>query len=368
MDEAKTLSAENQTISRKDFDDFIFWSKSKLSEEQKILFYQSANSFWLNPIKKEIMAVTFKRKDQFWNFTEDMSLITSYQIYLRKWAETWLLNWWKVEETYFENWKLKWAKITIYRKDFQFPFEWEVLYSEIAKKDFKWEYSWQWKDWSGMPIFMCKKVAIWQWFRLAFPEQLWNMPYLSEELDKLNKEEDIKPQEPMVEKSIKLTTKSKVESTKPVEPITPKPPDFQDIKPVEPIKLTPKPVEPKVEPTNPELKIIQLKNPILVEPVKSAIDWITDEMTKSSDLLKWFINTYKTTEEKQSVWVELKIILCEVQWLPVWSLDNIDKIQLYKMISYETIEKSIDLYKERLNKKSDILEEALEDVLSKQIN
>jgi len=70
--------------------------------------------------------------------------------------------------------KLAWAKIIIKRKDWDEPFEWEVRLGDFKKAT---------KVWNEMPDFMIKKVAIAQWFRLAFPEELDWLPYTKEEMD-----------------------------------------------------------------------------------------------------------------------------------------------------------------------------------------
>lgn len=159
----KLQTIQDQVVSEEIINDYLFWSETKLTEQQKTLFKQMAISSNLNPFKREIYPVSFNGR---------MSVVTWYQVYIDRANMSWHLDWWNVEVIW--EWKTATAKITIYRKDWSHPFIHEVYASEVAK-DFG--------IWKTSPKFMLKKVAIGQWFRLAFPSELWWLPYTEDELN-----------------------------------------------------------------------------------------------------------------------------------------------------------------------------------------
>lgn len=168
------LANQNQSISDQIIDDYLFSNNIKLSEQQKTLFKWIAKSFELNPFKREIYAVTYKDRD--WNI--NLSIVTGYQTYIDKATASWLLDWREVNTDYKDN-QISWATIVIYRKDMRHPFKRSVSLNEFVGTKKDWSMT---QMWSKMPEFMIKKVAIWQWFRLAFPNELWGIPCLSEEI------------------------------------------------------------------------------------------------------------------------------------------------------------------------------------------
>ena len=170
------VKKENQIVDEKTVKEFLVWSWTKLTDEQVKLFVWIAQSFNLNPFKREVYAIPYEKNvlvDWKWTKKADINIVTGYQVYIEKATASWLLDWWEVVETD------KGAKITIYRKDFRMPFVWEVNRNEFMKcdKDGK-----PMSSWKTMPSFMIKKVAIGQGFRLAFPNELGWMPYLQEEI------------------------------------------------------------------------------------------------------------------------------------------------------------------------------------------
>lgn len=152
-------------IDVKTIQDFLFTTGTKLSEKQQKLFLQLAIRNQLDPFKREIYAVPFGN---------DFNIVTGYQVYIQRAEATGLLNGWHCEAVKNEKGELIGAKITIYRKDFEQPFVWEVSLNEFKKDQ---------ASWKKMPEFMIKKVCIGQGFRLAFPNELGGLPYLQEELD-----------------------------------------------------------------------------------------------------------------------------------------------------------------------------------------
>lgn len=166
---------------------YLFGLKDPINEKQQNLFLGIAKANNLNPFKREIYAV--------W-FGDNFSIITGYQVYIDKANATGLLNWWKVETVRDDKWDLKWAKVIIYRKGWDMPFEWEVSLSEFAKQ--RWDKDLKkkvlMKNWAEMPEFMIKKVVIGQGFRLCFPSELGALPYLAEEITKSGEKDVIDAQ------------------------------------------------------------------------------------------------------------------------------------------------------------------------------
>lgn len=119
----------------------------------------TARHLGLDPIKKEVHLVPFKGKVQ---------LVVGYLEYIKRAERSGKLNGWQVSISGDI------ARVTIYRKDWEHPFEWEVSLQEVQKDT---------PTWRQMPQFMLKKVAISQAFRLCFPEELGHMPYTEGEIE-----------------------------------------------------------------------------------------------------------------------------------------------------------------------------------------
>jgi len=120
-------------------------------------------SFKLNPFKREVHFVKYG--------SAPASIITGYEIYLKRAERTGKLDGWKCwieKDDIGEK-----AIIEIKRKDQSAPIHWEVYRKEFDKQQ---------STWKSMPTFMLKKVAIAQGFRLAFPDDLGGMPYIPEEM------------------------------------------------------------------------------------------------------------------------------------------------------------------------------------------
>lgn len=149
---------DEETIKR-----FLFGSNTKLTEQEQAMFMGIALRNNLDPFKREIYVV---------KYGSNFNVITGYQTYIQRAEATGLLDGWKVEHIK-EGDKIVGARITIYRKDFNKPFEWEVSMSEFNTGQ---------SSWKKMPGFMIKKVAIAQGFRLAFPNALGGLPYTADEL------------------------------------------------------------------------------------------------------------------------------------------------------------------------------------------
>jgi phage recombination protein Bet len=169
-----------------------------LTDGEKSTYLEIAKAFHLNPFKREIHVSKYNNQ---------MSIITGYEVYIKRAERTGLLDGWEVStDGSVVNNTLK-AIITIYRKDRKYPFKHEVLYSEYVQKTKDGHVN---KFWQKAHT-MIKKVAISQGFRLCFSDELGGMPYTQEELPEINKIEDV-PNE-----NLKLTIEAKPTSFEDIE-------------------------------------------------------------------------------------------------------------------------------------------------------
>jgi len=134
-----------------------------------------ANYLGLDPIKKQVHMVPFGKSVQ---------LIVSYLEYIKRAERSGKLNGWQVQ--IIEQPEVK-AKVTIWRKDWEKPFEWEVYLKEAQRNT---------PTWREMPLFMLRKVAIAQAFRIAFPEEVGELPYEEAEMEGIISPQQVVIQEP----------------------------------------------------------------------------------------------------------------------------------------------------------------------------
>jgi phage recombination protein Bet len=118
-------------------------------------------AFQLNPYKKEVHLIKYSENSP-------LEIVVGYEVYIKRAERSGKLNGWKAENTDTG------AKITIKRKDWETPFEWEVENVEFDKKQ---------STWVTQPKFQIKKVAISQGFRLCFPDECGGLPYTKEEFE-----------------------------------------------------------------------------------------------------------------------------------------------------------------------------------------
>ena len=179
-------------VSKETIEEFLFSQcKQEISEEQKALFIGIAHANNLNPFKREIYPIPF------WNTKlgkNDMQPVTAYTVYLQRAQQSGKLNGWNIVIHEDESKKVTGGKITIYRKDWDNPFEREVSWSEIVqtKKDGTVN-----KNWNDKPAFMTKKTLIAQGMRLCFPEDMGGMPYVDAEvieMEAVNPQTDTVPE------------------------------------------------------------------------------------------------------------------------------------------------------------------------------
>jgi phage recombination protein Bet len=121
-----------------------------------------AKKLGLDPIKKEVHFVPYRGS---------LQLIVGYAEYIKRAERSGKLNGWNIETGKDEI--DVYAEISIYRKDWEHPFRWRVYLNEVKKDT---------PSWKSMPLFMLRKVAIAQGFRLAFPEEVAELPYTEDEI------------------------------------------------------------------------------------------------------------------------------------------------------------------------------------------
>jgi hypothetical protein len=165
----KEEGGEQITLSVDDIKKFI---AKNATDKELFVFLNVCRSYNLNPFKREVHFIKYDEKSA-------GQTIVGYEIYLKRAEATGKLDGWKC---WIDGNK---AKAIIYRKDRQYPFEWEVDRSEFNKNQ---------STWKSMPNFMLKKVCIAQAFRLCFPSELGGMPYIPEEaVDTDHKVQDVEP-------------------------------------------------------------------------------------------------------------------------------------------------------------------------------
>ncbi len=145
-----------------------------LTSGEKNSYLQIAKAFNLNPFKREIHVSKYGGQ---------MSIITGYEVYIKRAERTGQLDGWSVATEGTVDGKDLKAVVTIHRKDRSHPFVWEAIYAEYVQlKDGKPNKFWQ------KATTMIKKVAISQAFRLCFSDELGGMPYTQDELSEVTED------------------------------------------------------------------------------------------------------------------------------------------------------------------------------------
>ena len=141
----------------------------ELTQSQAQSFIELCTALQLNPFKREVYAVTYQ---DYKTGVQNVSIITGYEVYLKRAERTGKLNGVKVRFQP-EGRDMK-CIVEIYRKDWEMPFVHEVYMSE---------YNTHKALWATKPKTMLRKVAMSQAYRMAFPDELGGMPYTQDELD-----------------------------------------------------------------------------------------------------------------------------------------------------------------------------------------
>jgi len=162
-----------------------FGHSAKLLPNEKKAFINIAKEFGLNPFKREIYCVAYGEGKY-----RNLSIVTGYEVYLKRAERIGKLDGWSVTTRGTGNDLV--AIVTIHRKDWTHPFTHEVFYKEVVNKKNDGTIN---SFWSKSPVFMTKKVAIAQAFRLCFPDEFGGMPYTNDELGLEKQEErDVTPE------------------------------------------------------------------------------------------------------------------------------------------------------------------------------
>ena len=158
----------------------------KLEEKEKLQFLNIAKSFGLNPFKREIFCTVYGEGQY-----KQLSIITGYEVYIKRAERSGQLDGWNAITTGSVATNDLKAIVTIYRKDRQHPFVWEVFYNECVQKTKSGAVTKFWEK----ANFMTKKVGISQAFRLCFSDELGGMPYTSDEMQPEEITQDIAHEE-----------------------------------------------------------------------------------------------------------------------------------------------------------------------------
>lgn len=150
---------------------FKWFGENKISDTQMAMALKLCQEYDLSPLRREIHFLPF------WNSQlqrSDLQPVIAYTEYIKKAQNTGKLNGYQYTLNNDNNGNLESCTVTIHRKDWDHPFSHTVYLSEVIQKNKEGKPN---SNWLNKPKFMIMKVAIAQSMRLAFPEDLWAMPY-----------------------------------------------------------------------------------------------------------------------------------------------------------------------------------------------
>lgn len=176
---------------------------SSLEPKEKAMFINIAREFGLNPFKREIYCTAYGKGEY-----RKCAIVTGYEVYIKRAERTGKLDGWHIDVNGKLSDRTLSATITIYRKDWSHEFKHTVYYCECVQTN---------KDgnpnavWAKQPIFMTKKVAAAQGFRMCFSDEFGGMPYTNDELGVEDKpqERNITPEKDLLLESL-LTEKKEL--------------------------------------------------------------------------------------------------------------------------------------------------------------
>jgi len=131
-----------------------------------------ARRLGLDPLRKEVHLVPFKGSVQ---------LVVSYLEYIKRAERSGKLDGWEVRLGKDELGE--YAEVEIFRKDWKHSLKWRAYLNEVKKDT---------PNWKTMPLFMLRKTAIAQAFRLAFPEETQELPLEEGEIVEYETVEEVK--------------------------------------------------------------------------------------------------------------------------------------------------------------------------------
>lgn len=133
----------------------------KLDKLQISSFIQVAQAYQLNPFKKEIYAIPFKKSDN----TYQLTVVVGYEAYIKKAERSGLLSGWKLTRK-GEGEQLE-IIVTIKRKGWEESFEYSLRLCDVPPNIRNKPGS----QWTYQALFMLEKMTISRAFRLAFSEE-----------------------------------------------------------------------------------------------------------------------------------------------------------------------------------------------------
>ena len=165
---------------------------NSLQENEKEMFINIAKEFGLNPFKREIYCTAYGEGKY-----RKCSIVTGYEVYIKRAERTGKLDGWCVEPCGSFNDGTLGATVTIYRKDWAHEFKHTVYYCECVQLNKEGRPN---AVWAKQPIFMTKKVAIAQGFRMCFSDEFGGMPYTNDELgvENIPSERNVTEEQPIV--------------------------------------------------------------------------------------------------------------------------------------------------------------------------
>lgn len=148
------------------------------TDQEIELFKNQCQMFQLSPFKREIYLIKYG------SYPAD--IVVGYEVYLKRAERS--KQWDGMESGIKGSLKKRdligWVKV--YRKDWKRTLYHEVDFEEYAKRKKDGNLT---KFWAKMPKTMIKKVAVSQGYRLAFPDEMGDLPYIVEEIEHIREQE-----------------------------------------------------------------------------------------------------------------------------------------------------------------------------------
>ena len=136
---------------------------AKVDDQTLMTAVAYAKHVGLDPLKKEVHFVPYYDKEQKKTILQP---VVAYTEYIKRAERSGKLRGWtcRVQKQGEEHV----AIVEIKRSDWEIPFVWEVPMSEVRRDT---------PLWKSQPLFMLRKTAIAQAFRMCFPEETAHLPY-----------------------------------------------------------------------------------------------------------------------------------------------------------------------------------------------
>ena len=136
---------------------------AKVDDQTLMTALAYAKHIGLDPLKKEVHFVPYYDKEQKKTILQP---VVAYTEYIKRAERSGKLRGWtcRVQKQGEEHV----AIVEIKRSDWEIPFVWEVPMSEVERDT---------PLWKSQPLFMLRKTAIAQAFRMCFPEETAHLPY-----------------------------------------------------------------------------------------------------------------------------------------------------------------------------------------------